>query len=89
MLSARDSIAAYTYGCELNRMTEYVPATADHIKESMALALSNERKEENSTDFCGSFKRLWTLLRESPRTSARCRDEGLFWLSQMALIAPA
>jgi hypothetical protein len=43
-------------------MTEYVPATADHIKESMALALSNERKEENSTDFCGSFKWLWDVI---------------------------
>jgi len=28
----------------------------------MALALSNERKEENSTDFCGSFKRLWDVI---------------------------
>jgi hypothetical protein len=43
-------------------MTEYVPATADHIKESMALALSNERKEKSSTDFCGSFKWLWDVI---------------------------
>lgn len=28
----------------------------------MALALSNERKEKSSTDFCGSFKWLWDVI---------------------------
>ena len=63
-LSARDSIAVYTYGCELKRTTEYLPATPDPMKESMTLAFadSGERNGENSTDLCGSYKRLWDVI---------------------------